>query len=232
MVITKKQRQAISFTNLLFLLYLFLIPSAFLICTTTATTTNLYSVISGSEVPVRSGQGSKYKILTLLRNEETVTALEDAGYWIKIRTATGNEGWMLKRYLSNTPSIDDAFTLPTKSDQIIEQAALPEKSVPLGEKNLQVAQSEEKIPAEKAPSTLSKITDSLPAEPTLKEPAPKANESVEELKNKLAAATLENKELRENERLKWFLAGGGVLFVGWVIGLITCRSRKRKPSLL
>ncbi len=227
MVTTKKQRQATALTRLSLFLHILLIPLTFLICATAATAAvnDLYSVVSDSEVPVRSGQGTKYKILTLVRNEETVTALEDAVPWIKIRTATGSEGWMLKQYLNSTPSIDDAFTLPTKNDQTSKQPAPPEKSLPLGEQNLHTLQSEAKAPMEKTPPLQSTVTNPLPTEQTL-------NESAEELRNKLAAVTLENKELRENERIKWFLAGGGVLVFGWFIGLITCRSRKRKPSLL
>ena len=126
MVPTKKQRQATALTGLSPFLHLLLIPLPFLICATAAAT-DLYSVVSDSEVPVRSSQGTASKVLTLLQNEETVTALEDAGSWIKIRTATGNEGWMLKQYLSSAPSVDDAFTLPTKNNQTSKQSAPPEK---------------------------------------------------------------------------------------------------------
>jgi SH3 domain protein len=236
MVTTKKQKQATALTGLFLFLHLLLIPLTFLICATAATATanDIYTVVSDSEVPLRDGQGDKHKVLTLLQNKETVTALEDAGAgaWIKIRTATGSEGWIPKQYLSSTPSIDDAFTLPTKSDQTSEQPAPPAKPIPSGEQNILTPQSEAQVPPKKTQPLPSKITDSLPTEQILNEPATEANESAEELRNKLAAVTLENKELRENERIKWFLAGGGVLVCGWLIGLISCRSRKRKLSLL
>jgi len=232
MVTTRKHRQATASIGLSPLFHLLFIPLTFLIYTTAAAT-DLYSVVSDSEVPVRSGQGTASKTLTLLQNEETVTALEDAGSWIKIRTATGTEGWMLKRYLSNAPSVDDAFALPTKNNQTGKQPAPPEKSIPLGEQNLQASPSEIKGTSEKNSPAQPKIPHSLTTAPTHSEPATtEANESPEELKNRLTSLTLENKELRENERIKWFLAGGGVLVCGWLIGLITCRSRKRKLSLL
>ncbi len=234
MVTIKKQKQSTACTGLSLFLHLLLIPMTFLICAiaATATATDIYSVVSDSEVPVRDGQGTKHKILTLLQNEETVTALESDGAWIKIRTATGSEGWMLKQHLSSTPSIDDAFTLPTKNDQTSEQPVPPVKSIPSGEQNIHTPQSEAQVPQEKTPPFPSEITNFLPTEQILNQPYTEANESAEELRNKLAAATLENMELRKNERIKWFLAGGGVLICGWLIGLITCRSRKRKTSLL
>ena len=232
MVTTRKHRPATARTGLSPLFHLFFIPLTFLIYATAAAT-DLYSVVSDSEVPVRSGQGTASKTLTVLQNEETVTALEDAGSWIKIRTATGTEGWILKRYLSNAPSVDDAFTLPAKNNQTGKQPVPPEKSIPLGGQNLQAAQPETKVQSEKNLPTQSKITNSLTTAQTRNEPEiAEANESPEELRSRLTALTLENKDLRENERIKWFLAGGGVLVCGWLIGLITCRSRKRKPSLL
>ena len=236
MVTTKVQKRATAFTGLSLFLHLLLIPLTFLICATaaTATATDTYTVISDSEVPLRDGQGDKHKVLTLLQKEETVTALEDAGAWIKIRTATGSEGWMLKQYLSSTPSVDDAFTLPTKNDQISEQPAPPAKTTPASEKNIHTPPSGAPVPPKKTEPMPSEVTNSLPTEQMLNAPDIEANESesAEELRNKLAALTLENKELRENERIKWFLAGGGVFICGWLIGLITCRSRKRKTSLL
>jgi SH3 domain protein len=232
MVTTRKHRQATALTRLSLFRHLLFIPIIFLIYATAAAN-DLYSVVSDSEVSVKNGQGATSKTLTLIHNEETVTALEEAGIWIKIRTATGTEGWVLKRYLSNAPSVDDAFTLPTKNNQTVKQPASPEKSTPLGEQNLQTSPSEIKVTAEKNSPTPSKIPTSLTTALTQNEPEKSdANESPEELRNRVTALTLENKELRENERIRWFLTGGGVLVCGWLIGLITCRSRKRKPSLL
>ena len=232
MVTTRKHRQATARTGLPLFRHLYFIPFIFLIYATAAAT-DLYSVVSDSEVPVRNGQGTTAKTLTLVQNEETVTALEEAGSWIKIRTATGTEGWMLKRHLSNAPSVDDAFTLPTKNNQTGKQPASPEKSIPLGEQNLQTSTPEIKVTSEKNSSIQTKTPTSLTTAPTHSEPEKtETNESPEELRNRVTALTLENKELRENEQIKWFLAGGGVLVCGWLLGLLTCRSRKRKPSLL
>ncbi|MEK6202285.1 MAG: TIGR04211 family SH3 domain-containing protein [Desulfobulbaceae bacterium] len=186
-----------------------------------------YLVSNDSEVPVRSGQGTEFKIISLLQNGEKVISLEEDGYWIKIRTATGREGWMLKRYLSSNtpPPLTDAFSLPTKTKQPTEDA---EALTLAAEEKPDAAQPEAGVlPENSAPLQLENSSPSL-AEQKLHS----QDKELEELRGKLASVTLEKKELQENERIKWFLAGGGVLFIGWIIGLITCRSRKRKPSLL
>ena len=224
MVTTLKQRKSsapIGFSSFLHLVILLL---TFLACATTAVAVT-YTVSNDSEVPVRSGQGTEYKILALLQNGETVVSLEEAGYWIKVRTATGREGWMLKRYLSSTPSIDDAFTLPSTNNQAGKQ---PEKASPLGEQRVTTFQPEENVLAENTNPFQLENTNSPVAEQGLLEP----DKELKQLRDKLAVVTRENKALREDEQIKWFLAGGGVLVIGWIIGLITCRSRRRKPSLL
>jgi SH3 domain protein len=189
-----------------------------------ATASSTYSVITSEpEVPVRSGQGTEYKILALLKNGETITSMEEDGYWSRVRTATGKEGWMLKRYLSTSPSADVVFNLPaagigTPDTPSVKQAATSGQSTAL------------------LPSVTSTNQVTPPPEmqipPHEKQSTPDTEISISELRRQLVAVTQENILLRENDRIKWFLAGGGTLLVGWLIGLITCRSRKRKPSLL
>ncbi len=183
-----------------------------------------YSVSSESEVPVRTGQGIDFKIVSLLQNGDTVTSLEEDGYWIKVRTATGREGWVLKRYLSTTPPNIDAVSLPTQPSGTNVQT---ENVSPMTEQPPNTLQPEANV----IPETLqSPQPASIP--PQFLEKQREQDKKLEELRNKLAEITIENKVLREDERIKWFLAGGGVLFIGWIIGLITCKSGRRKPSLL
>lgn len=202
------------------------------IATIAAADTSLIS--NEDEVPVRSGQSTEHKIISLLQKGATVTSLEEDGYWIRVRTATGREGWVLKRYLSSSDAqaIDDAFSLPTDTSSEDEATSPLEEAPP------------ETLPSEALPS------DALPPEsivlPDNKEPLPPAeensvpleqklraaNKELEELRTQLTAVTIENQDLQEDKQIKWFLAGGGVLIIGWIMGLITCRTRKRRPSLL
>ncbi len=58
------------------------------------------------------------------------------------------------------------------------------------------------------------------------------SQELKELKAQLAITVKENEKLREDQRINWFLAGGGTIIIGWLLGLISCHTRKRKPSLL
>jgi SH3 domain protein len=55
---------------------------------------------------------------------------------------------------------------------------------------------------------------------------------IEEVRSILAAVQQQNSELKRKSALAWFLAGGGVLLFGWILGMFTGRSRKRKATLL
>ncbi|MDD3813005.1 MAG: TIGR04211 family SH3 domain-containing protein [Desulfocapsaceae bacterium] len=209
-----------------FLLIIFLLVFLAYAPTAIAEITDTYSVVNDSEVPVRSGQGTEYKIVSLLQNGDTVLSLEENGYWIKIRTATGREGWMLKRYLSSTPSVvDDASSLPTNSNQSDMQT---EESNPPTEQQLSAPNAETNVLPEEIPLPQAYNTILQQIRQSQKD---RENE-IRELREKLAEVTLENQALRKDERIQWFLAGGGVLVIGWLIGLITCKSGRRKPSLL
>lgn len=187
-----------------------------------------YSVSSTEEVPVRSGQGIEYKIIALLQNKESVTSLEEDGYWVRVRTASGREGWVLKRYLTATPSPDEIFTLATAN-------ATPEPATPTP------ATADVAPPADHAATVFSPATNSAPTVAVHRETnqgetaaLTKTEQAllIKELQEQLARLMQENNELRKNERIQWFLAGGGVFIFGWLIGLITCRNKRRKPSLL
>jgi len=223
MCTAKKQRRSIFLSGYPLLLLLAITLQAWIAPATTAAADTHMVVNDSEEVPVRSGQGIEYKIVALLKNGETVTTLEETEYWIRIRTATGREGWMLKRYLSSAPSIDTPPALPIQNNATSEP--------------LKTGSSlNELLPAPSLPKF--NITTEKPREPEesqsshIERKQKEQIREVEELKNKLAAVTKENEELRQDEQIKWFLAGGGVLVVGWILGLISGRARRRKPSLL
>jgi len=215
----KRSAPAAAFSPFLHLVLSLLIT---LLAVATSAAANTTLVSNEPEVPVRSGQGTEYKIISLLQKGETVTSLEEDVYWIKVRTATGREGWALKRYLSSPLSIDDAFSFPT---DISEHAK-------------ETGPADEQMPDTLHPEAAILTENPIPLQPEQTAPSlakqqlEESGKELEELRDKLALVTLENKELQKNERIQWFLAGGGVLLIGWIIGLITCRSRRRKPSLL
>ena len=59
-----------------------------------------------------------------------------------------------------------------------------------------------------------------------------AQREIEELRQKLAAAEIENTVLRKNQSIKWFFVGSIVILVGWLIGRMSSNGRKKRASLI
>jgi len=60
-----------------------------------------------TEVLLRRGQGSDYKIDAVITDGTKVELVEVDGDWAKIQLTNGKEGWTLKRYLSEKKPLKD-----------------------------------------------------------------------------------------------------------------------------
>ncbi len=215
------------------LLPLVMLLVAFLAQTALAGT---WFVKPSAEVPLRRGQGKDYRIVAVLQNGTPVELLETEEPWARIRLASGKEGWILKRYLSSEPPLGQQIVALREEKKNLEQECARTRRE-LQDLTAANAQTEKELTAclierdrikadfqtlqqdtADVVRTKKKLTDSLLR--------------VKNLEASLSAAQAENSTLKKNARLKWFLAGGGVLVLGWLLGLITGRSRKRRSSLL
>lgn len=204
-------------------------------------------VIPSSEIPVRRGQGTDYKIVALISDGTEVEVIERGDSYSLVRLANEKEGWILTRFLSDEPPLTEVVATLTSENEVLklqeqqsaqklmlqEQQSI-QKQEELSQALAETEQKLEATDAEKAAITASfeKLTKDTANVVEIKK---KLTETVNEnksVKQKLTTLTRENEELKSDERINWFLAGGGVLLLGIIIGKITSRSRKRKPSLL
>lgn len=186
-------------------------------------------------LPLRTGQSVEYKIIAVIESSQEVEVLQSEGEWSLVRLPNEKEGWVQTRYLTSAVTHKIKLeNLEKKHKNLMAQAsALLEENAKLkGEKQKLGAQFAEN---EKALKRIRSDFDSLKAE------------SAEFLKLKTnydaAAAELADKteRLQNLEEqlssfqlyhyIKWFLAGSGVLLVGFIIGFSAKRQRRR-PSLL
>lgn len=78
-------------------------------------------------VPLRSGAGNEFRIInSRIRSGTQVTVLsEPAGDWAEVRLSSGQEGWMRKQYLQNSPVaktlVESAEARKTKAEQELAQ---------------------------------------------------------------------------------------------------------------
>jgi len=188
-----------------------------------------------TEVPIRSGQGTEYKILAVVPDGLSVELLEDQPPWVMVRTPGGTEGWMLKRYLSSDlPLSKQVETLR------FQNSALEKKKTETSRKYEELLTAYTQMELEYN-TCMAERNDIREKYQTLQEDATNVTQirealtqttrEMKQVKQKLAATVEENQNLKKNVMVRWFLAGGAVLLTGWIIGLFTARSRKKRASL-
>lgn len=200
-----------------------------------ATAATFY-VKPSSEIPIRRGQGTQYKIIAVVTNGSAVQLVEEQQDWALVRLDSGKQGWILKRYLSDTPPLDKQVELLKEEKQELE------KNKGLAETNLDELVSVNAKVESDLSTCLINLRDTEDSYKSLQEDTvdvvltkkklETAQHTIEQLNQELSTLQIENAVLKKNETVKWFLAGSGVLLIGWIIGKFTGRSRKKKPSLL
>lgn len=204
-------------------------------------------VIPTAEIPIRRGQGNDYKIVALVSDGAEVEELERGESYSLVRLANEKEGWILSRFLSDNPPLTEVVAALTSENEALklqqqqsgEELAEQEQqsSQKLEELSQNLADTElrlEATTAEKEAITASfeKLQKDTANVVEIKQNLTATLNENKSIKQTLATLTRENEELKSDDRINWFLAGGGVLLLGIIIGKITNRSRKRKPSLL
>ncbi len=193
-------------------------------------------VVPSSEIPIRKGMGTEYRIIAMAPDGTEVELIQENEGWSFVRMENGKEGWLPSRFLNDTPPPFQQLDRLTK-----EKTALEEEN-----SRLQVQLEElTAINSQSAGELTTCITqrDSISSKyKNLREDAANALETKKRLEKtekqlQQLQATIKtlhqtNNKLQKDQTLRWFLAGSGVLLTGWLLGLLFGRSKRRRSSLL
>ena len=186
-------------------------------------------------VTVRTGQGTTHKIIALIKSDQKVEALEKGEEWTLVILQNGKKGWVLSRYLTNDiPKSIQLASLQIKYKSVAAQAEsliMENNKLKSDYKKLSATLSEN----EKALNNLQREHDALKAESTdflnLKKKYEKASHQLIAQTEKAEEHKKMVEKLQLYQNIKWFLAGSGVLLVGFIIGF-RMKSRRRQSSLI
>ncbi len=188
-----------------------------------------------TEIPLRRGQGTDYKILAIVPNGTAVTISEEIESWAKVTTTDGKEGWILKRYLTEEPPLEERFqAMEQQNAQLKEEVALLQaENDKLHALNtaLQDTLENNKTELNSTMTEYQKLVEDTSDVIAIKNSLEQSRLVITTLQQELGNATAENERLKAGRNIKWFLAGGGTLIFGCVVGMISARSKKRKSSL-
>jgi len=198
-------------------------------------------------ITFREGQGNQYKIIKMLKTGTPLEIIEESEQYLKVRTESGSEGWVLKQYITGeTPKPVIIAGLEKEIDRLTRKIEKYNKDKELLQDELKIANADhnrkirdlqQKVSSsgEKAEQTsrdLKEITKQYNALLTdSKDVVHLVNErdslkvSIGELQNRTELLQKENDTLKHSQMIWWFVAGGGVLFVGWIIGKISRQKR-------
>lgn len=207
----------------------------FLVLLATAVCGETMYVSDNLKLTLRTGPSTENKILAVIESGQMLETVEYGKEWSRVQLPNGKEGWVLSRYLtSNETNNIKLERLQAKHKNLMAQAAA------LLEENTQLKTENKKLNTgfednQNQLGTLRNDYETLKAEAgeflTLKSEYESASSQLVEQTQKAEKLEKQLTKLELNYYIKWFLAGSGVLIVGFLIGFGTKRQRRR-PSLV
>ena len=210
--------------------YFLFLGLSFIFSTISVQAETMY-VTDNLSVTVRTGQDATHKIIAIIKSGQKVEVLEEGDQWTLVRLQNGKEGWVLTRYLiSDIPKAILLAELQAKYADVAAQAeALKEENNSLRSDNKELSSAlDEK---QKAYSNLQSDYETLKTDSTgfleLKSKYEKASIELSKQTKKAKEFEEQVERLQLYQYIKWFLAGSGVLLVGFIFGFSSKRQRRQ-----
>jgi SH3 domain protein len=187
------------------------------------------------EITLRSGPGTQFKILELLTSGQAVQVLDAGPEWSRVRVGQDAEGWVLNRYLMDQPTARIQLERMERRHRTLTEraAALEAENAQLKARNSQL--SEALAAEEKESEQLRQIYEQLKADSaeflSLQERYQKNAAALESRTERISQLEESLATLERNHAIRWFLAGGGLLLVGFLVGVRSRKKRSRSGGL-
>lgn len=182
--------------------------------------------ISGvQKVTFRTGPGRDNKIIKMVETDSKITVLETGEKWTKVKVDSGEEGYILNRFLTkDVPFKNKYLWIKGKYEKLQEtQAGLKDKMTSTNS-DLTGIKAELEETKKQLLDVQTKYDELKTGSADYIGLKSKYDSTIQSLTAQTAKVkTLESKI--STYYIKWFIAGASVLFLGWLIGLI---SRKKK----
>jgi SH3 domain protein len=188
------------------------------------------------EVTMRSGTSTANSIIRILKSGEPLTVVEHdlASQYSLVRSADGKQGYVLSRYLATEPSAREQLADMRQSLQERDEriAALQGEIAQL-QQTLEREQADNQTLGTSLRTTeeqLADVRDATRDSLEIIEQNQRLQTVVDELSAEKAALSAANAELGDTTRLDWFMRGGAVSLIAFLIGILVTRIRWRKQD--
>jgi SH3 domain protein len=214
--------------------YVLFIPIILLISSLSAQAENMY-VTDVLKVTLRTGPSLNNKIIKMVESGQKIEVIEPGQEWSLVRLDDGMEGWILNRYMisDETNKIKLERFKSEHSDLKIRYSAIFEENSKFKAENQKLGSelSDTKKNLQRIRNDYESLKSSSAEFLTLKSNFEKVSRQLSEQTQKANEFEEQIANLEVSYYVKWFLAGSGVLFVGFILGFSTKRGR-RQSSLL
>jgi len=188
------------------------------------------------EVTMRSGTSTSNSIVRLLRSGEPVTVLEEdlVSKYSLVETAENKKGYVLSRFLMDIPAAKQILEeLKISYEQ--QRARIDEQTVEIDALNQTLEQEQADNKALKttlraSEQELSEVREAAQDTLNILDQNKRLQQVVEQLREEKGQLTSANAELSDTTRLDWFVRGGAVSLVAFIIGIIVTRIRWKKQD--
>ena len=188
------------------------------------------------EVTMRSGTSTANSIVRMLRSGQAVVVLEEdlASQYSLVETDDGKQGYVLTRFLMGEQAARARLAqLQARHEQL--QQRMDEQAGEVAELNQALSQEKGDNQALKttlraSEQELSQIRQAAQDTLNILEQNKQLQTVVDELRQEKAELTEANAELSDSTRLDWFVRGGAVSLIAFVIGILVTRIRWKKQD--
>lgn len=202
----------------------------------------------------REGPGSSYQVLKTLESNTPLEIMDEENGYFKVQLSSGETGWVDQQFVMfDTPKAQIIAQLEQEK-QVLEtqlQELTADQDTLTNQAASQTTTRQQEVSTlkaalEKAQEQNSILTDRLAAIQKQYETLAAASEDVLEVMEENKTLEAQNNQLSRDIALledasgkvlktgmiKWFLAGFGVIFLGWILGQSVSSSRRKNNSLL
>ncbi len=176
--------------------------------------------------PIRSGEGTQYRILhSGVRSGTALELIErsESGY-SRVRTPDGIEGWMVSRYLTDTPIARQRLESATRQLAQAKEtvSGLRSQVAELTEERNTLRTSEANLEARagRLSEELREIKAVAADALNLKRRNEELNNENQKLRNDLEVLTAEKERLEANKESDFMLIGAGLVLLGIILALV------------
>ena len=202
----------------------------------------------------REGPGTSYQVLKTLESNTPLTILEEENGYFKVQLSSEETGWVDKQFVMfDTPKTQIIAQLEKENQALKKELAdlTAAHDTRINQLTSRTSSGEEESAAlkaalEKAQEQINTLTKQLAASQEQYAALAENSEELMQIMEKNKVLEAQNSQLSREMALleqqsgqvlksgmiKWFLAGFGVIFLGWILGQSVSSKRQKKNSLL